>query len=63
MHWAGHVLRMDDEHLPKLFSELTEGKTSIGGKKKHLKDTLKASPKDVFIDSDIWENLALDRAS
>ena len=45
--WAGHVLRMDDEHLPKclLFGEHVEGKRSIGGQKKCFKNTLKASLK------------------
>ena len=42
---------------------LWEGKRSIGGQKKHFKDMWKASLKDVSIDPDVWENLALDRAS
>ena len=65
LHWAGHVLRMDDECLPKclLFGELIQGKRSIRGQKKHFKDTLKASLKDFSIDPDVWENLASDRAS
>ena len=65
LHWAGHVLRMDDEHLPKhlLFGELIEGKRSIGGQKKHFKDTLNAFLKDFSIDPNVWENLASDRAS
>ena len=31
----------------------------VGGQK-HIKDTLKASLKDFFIDPDVWENLASD---
>ena len=65
MYWVGHVLRMDDEHIPKhlLFGELIEGKQSIGGQKKHYKDTLKASLKNISIDPNVWENIASDRAS
>ena len=45
LHWAGHVLRMHDEHFPKclLVGEVIEGKTSIWVQKKHFKDTIKAS--------------------
>ena len=55
VHWAGHVLRMDDEHLAKclLFGGLIEGKRSIGGQKKCFKDNLKASLKDFSIDPDV----------
>ena len=55
---------MDDEHLPMhlLFGELIEGR-SIGARRSPLKDTLKASLKDFSINPDVWENLALDRAS
>ena len=61
--WSCAVV--DDEHLPKclLFGELIAGKRSIGGLKKHFKDTLKASFKDFSIDPDMWVNLASDRAS
>ena len=38
-------------------------KVHWGGKKKYFKDTLKASLKDFFIYPDVWENMALDRAS
>ena len=39
--WAGQVLRMNEECLPKclLFGSLAEGKRPIGGQKKHFKDT------------------------
>ena len=65
LHWAGHVLGMDAQHLPKcpLFGKLIEGKRSTGGQKKHFKDTLKASLRDFCIDPDMWENLTSDRAS
>ena len=65
LHWGGHVLRIDDECLPKclLFGEPIEGKTSIAGQKKCFKDTLKAPLKDFSVDFDMWENLASDRAS
>ena len=65
LYLASHVLRTDDEHLPKclLFGEHIEEKRSNGGQKKLFKDILKASLKDISIDPDVWENLASDRAS
>ena len=43
--WAGHVVRMSDERIPKqlLYGELSQGKRAHGGQKKRFKDTLKAS--------------------
>ena len=62
--WAGHVLRMDDEYLPKhlLFGELIEGKRSVGVRRSALRalqrPLSKTSPLILM-----WENLASDRAS
>ena len=54
---------MSDERLPKkvLYGELQEGKRSQGGKKKHYKDTLKASLKEFIIPTESWEQAAQDR--
>ena len=65
LRWAGHVVRMPDERLPKriLYGELLTGARSHGGQKKRFKDTLKASLKDFAIDHNSWETTAQNRAA
>ena len=65
LRWAGHVLRMSDERLPKrlLYGELKVGKRSHGGQRKRYKDTLKASLKCCSINHDTWEEMAQDRTA
>ena len=65
LRWAGHVVRMSEERLPKkiFFGELAGGKRSQGGQKKRYKDTLKATMKNFAIDHENWESLAVDRAA
>ena len=60
LRWSGHVVRMDDNRLPKriFYGELATGKRTTGGQYKRYKDTLKASLKNFNIDPDTWENLA-----
>ena len=65
LRWAGHVVRMPDERLPKrlFYGELQHGQRSHGGQKKRFKDTLKASLKAFAINPDTWEQTAMDRAT
>ncbi|KAI8492323.1 hypothetical protein Bbelb_297760 [Branchiostoma belcheri] len=65
VRWAGHLVRMPDTRLPKrlLYSELAEGKRSVGGQKKRFKDTLKSSFKSFKIDTSTWESTAHNRAA
>ncbi|KAI8515912.1 hypothetical protein Bbelb_067250 [Branchiostoma belcheri] len=65
VRWAGHLVRMPDTRLPKrlLYSELAEGKRSVGGQKKRFKDTLKSSFKSFKIDTSTWESTAQNRAA
>ena len=54
---------MPDHQLPKklLFGELRHGEHSLGGQKKHFKDTLKVSLKAFGISHNSWEQAAMDR--
>jgi len=64
LRWAGHVVRMPDDRLPKrlFYGELEEGKRCRGGQKKRFKDSLKVSLKSFGIDPVTWENVAQNRA-
>ena len=55
---------MPEERLPKkiLYGELQMDKRSHGGQKKRYKDTLKASLKGFNIPTELWEQIAQDRA-
>jgi hypothetical protein len=52
LRWAGHVVRMDNDHLPKHFFyiELASRTRSAGGQYKRYKDTLNANLKSFNID-------------
>ena len=65
LRWSGHVVRMDDNRLPKriFWGELATGKRTTGSQYKRYKDTLKASLKNFNIDPDTWENLAAIRTT
>ena len=65
LHWAGHVVRMGDERLPKqiFYSELSYGKRNKGGQRKRYRDSLKANLKRSCIDTADWEDLARDRST
>ncbi|GFR73162.1 hypothetical protein ElyMa_005723200 [Elysia marginata] len=63
--WAGHVIRMSVERLPKriLYGELQSEAHSHGGQMKIFKDTLKALIKDLHFDLTLWEALAQNRSA
>jgi len=63
LRWAGHVVRMDDERLPKsvFYGELSEGTRTVGGQKLRFKDVLKRNLKASNVSVDLWEELAEDR--
>ena len=63
LRWAGHVSRMPDDRIPKqlFYGELCSGKRTVGGQRKHYKDSLKVSLKDFNISTESWETLASDK--
>ena len=63
LRWAGHVVRMPDSRLPKkiMYSELRNGQRNQGGQFKRFKDVLKANLKKCLINTNDWENTAMDR--
>ena len=65
LRWAGHVVRMTDERLPKqiFYSELSNGTRSVGGQKKRYKDSLKENLKLCEMDYKTWEADALERSA
>ena len=65
LRWAGHLIRMEDSRLPKqlFYCELSEGKRGIGRPKLRYKDKLKENLKNADVDTENWEELALNRAS
>nr|VZI07645.1 unnamed protein product [Spirometra erinaceieuropaei] len=60
---SGHLVRMDDERLPRrLFSgDVATGSCRQGGQIRCYKDTLKSSLKRLQINPTNWEELARDR--
>ena len=63
IRWAGHVVRMDEDRLPKaiMYSELAAGARTVGGQKLRYKDVLKRNLKAADGPVDSWEEVALDR--
>nr|VZI49913.1 unnamed protein product [Spirometra erinaceieuropaei] len=47
LRWSGHLVRMDDERLPKrpFYGDVATGSRRQAGQVWHSKDTLKTSPK------------------
>ena len=65
LRWTGHVIRMEDNRLPKqLFcSELASGTRRQGGQTKRYKDSLKQALRTCNIPVTGWEGLAADRSA
>nr|VZI32078.1 unnamed protein product [Spirometra erinaceieuropaei] len=63
LRWSGHLVRMDDERLPKrlFYGDVATGSRHQGGQIRRYKDTLKSSLKRLQINPTNWEELALDR--
>nr|VZI14314.1 unnamed protein product [Spirometra erinaceieuropaei] len=61
--WIGHLVRMDDERLPKrlFYGDVATGSRRQGGQIRPYKDTLKSSLKCLQINPTNSEELALDR--
>ena len=61
MRWLGHVVRMDDGHIPKdlLYGELVQGKRPTSRPQMRFKDVCKRDLKALNIDQNNWEATAL----
>nr|VZI07372.1 unnamed protein product [Spirometra erinaceieuropaei] len=63
LRWSGHLVRMDDERLPKrlFYGDVVTSSRRQGGQIRRYKDTLKSALKHLQINPTNWEELALDR--
>nr|VZI47526.1 unnamed protein product [Spirometra erinaceieuropaei] len=63
LRWSVHLVRMDDERLPKrlFYGDVATGSRRQGGPIRRYKDTLKSSLKLLQINPTNWEELACDR--
>ena len=61
--WTGHVVRMEENRLPKilLYGELRGGRRSVGGQKLRYKDVMKRQLKKIECDVNTWERDTKDR--
>jgi len=62
LQWAGHVVRMPDNRLPKqlLFGQLTHGTRPASGPKLCYKDIIKHNIKAFGMTTNTWEQAAMD---
>jgi len=65
LQWTGHVVRMDNSHLPWMIfcGQLQQGERSRGGQRKRYKDALKANLTMLDINPAHLESLTTDRTS
>nr|VZI38073.1 unnamed protein product [Spirometra erinaceieuropaei] len=63
LRWSGHLVRMDDQRLPKrlFYGDVAKGSRRQGGQIRRYKDTLKSSLKRLQINPTNWEEIANDR--
>ncbi|BHF64279.1 hypothetical protein SprV_0200728100 [Sparganum proliferum] len=63
LSWSGHLVRMDNERLPKrlFYGDVATGSRRQEGQIRRYKDTLNSSMKRLQINPTNWEELALDR--
>ncbi|BHF59640.1 hypothetical protein SprV_0100260100 [Sparganum proliferum] len=63
LRWSGHLVRIDDERLPKrlFYGDVATGSRRQGRPIRRYKDILKSSLKHLQINPTNWEELALDR--
>nr|VZI38537.1 unnamed protein product [Spirometra erinaceieuropaei] len=63
LRWSGHLVRMDDERLPKrlFYGDVAIGSRRQGGQIRRYKDNLKSSLKRLQINPTNWDELARDR--
>ncbi|VDL92591.1 unnamed protein product [Schistocephalus solidus] len=63
LHCSGHLLRMDDERLPKrlFYGDVAMGSRRQGGQARRYKDTLEASIKQLQINPSNWEDITRNR--
>ena len=62
-HWTGHMCCMSDNRFPKsvFYEEFGSGRRKRGGQKLCFKDVLKRHMKNVEINTQTWEEDAMDR--
>ncbi|VDL98810.1 unnamed protein product [Schistocephalus solidus] len=63
LRWSSNLVRMDDERLAKriFYGDIATGARRQGGQKRHYKDTLKKSLRQLKINPATWEDLVQDR--
>nr|VZH97733.1 unnamed protein product [Spirometra erinaceieuropaei] len=63
LRWSGHLVRMDDERLPKrlFYGDVATGSRREGRQNRRYKHTLKSYLKRLQINPTNWEELACDR--
>lgn len=63
LRWLGHVIRMEDDRIPKdlLYGELAKGSRAAGRSDLRYKDVCKRDLKAMNIDLSTWEETAMKR--